>query len=61
MTLVLAYHYGGEVLALEAIDGQLHGFVERRGNPLSDEAVQIDGASQELRRERRTLSHGKAK
>lgn len=59
MQLALAYHDGGEVLALEAIDGQLQGFVERRWDPLSDETVQVDGTSQELRSGRETLSHGK--
>lgn len=36
------HHDGGEVLALEAVDGQLQRLVERRRNPLSDEPVQVD-------------------
>lgn len=42
------HHDGSEVLALEAVDGQLQRLVERRRNPLSDEAVEVDGAAEEL-------------
>ena len=43
-----AHHDGGEVLALEAVDGELQGLVERRGHPLGEQAVQVDGAAQQL-------------
>ena len=45
----MSHHDGGEVLALEAVDGELQGLVERGGHPLGDQAVQVDGAAQQLR------------
>ena len=32
-----AHHDGGEVLALEAVDGELQGLVERRGHALGEQ------------------------
>lgn len=42
------HHDGGEVLTLEAVNGQLEGPVERSGDSLSNQTVQVNGTTQEL-------------
>ena len=44
----IPHHDGGEVLALEAADGLVQGLVHCRRDPLGDQAVQVDGATQQL-------------
>lgn len=43
------YHDGGEVFTLESVNGELEGLVERSRDSLSDQTVQINGATQELK------------
>lgn len=43
-----SHHYGGEVFTLKATDGVVQRLVHGCRNPLSDQAVEVDGATEEL-------------
>lgn len=43
-----SYHYRREVLALEATDGVVQRLVHGCRDPLGDQTVQVDGATQQL-------------
>lgn len=42
------YHNRCQVLAFKATDGVVQRFVHGCGDPLGDQAVQVDGATQQL-------------
>lgn len=48
VTGVCSYHYGSEVLTLKAADGMVQRLVHRRRDPLGDQTVQVDGATEQL-------------